>query len=93
MDLVVAFTCGFLTLQAQAGRLEKLLVMMTRRSPFPCFQGKDTPESIVKKLRCVRLKIFQTTKYIYYFLSRMPLSLWSTKAGFIRTGGFGGCNK
>lgn len=52
MDLVVAFTCGFLTLQAHGGRLVKLLGMMTQKSPFPCFQGKDPPESIVKKLRC-----------------------------------------
>lgn len=54
MDLVVAFTCGFLTLQAHGGRLVKLLGMMTQKSPFPCFQGKDPPESIVKKLRYTR---------------------------------------
>ncbi|CAN0558260.1 unnamed protein product [Laminaria digitata] len=51
MDLVVAFTCGFLTLQSHGGRLVKLLGMMTQKSPFPCFQGKDPPESIVAKLR------------------------------------------
>lgn len=51
MDFVVAFTCGFLTLQSHGGRLVKLLGMMTQKSPFPCFQGKDPPESIVKKLR------------------------------------------
>ncbi|CAM9289491.1 unnamed protein product [Ectocarpus sp. 4 AP-2014] len=50
MDFVVAFTCGFLTLQAHGGRLVKLLGMMTQKSPFPCFQGKDPPESIVAKL-------------------------------------------
>ena len=51
MDFVVAFTCGFLTMQAHVGLFVKLLGMMTQKSPFPCFQGKDSPENIVKKLK------------------------------------------
>lgn len=70
MDLVVAFTCGFLTLQAHTGRLVKLLSMMTQRSPFPCFQGKDPPESIVKKLRCsfVSPVSFLCLHFFFFFL-------------------------
>ncbi|CAN0415320.1 unnamed protein product, partial [Discosporangium mesarthrocarpum] len=50
MDFVVAFTCGFLTLQAQSSRLVTLLEMTTQDSPLPCFHGKDT-EDVLNKLR------------------------------------------
>ncbi|CAN0090308.1 unnamed protein product, partial [Phaeothamnion confervicola] len=49
-EFVVEFTCGFLALQAQRDRIVTLVEMLTRESPFPCFQDKDTA-SILHKLR------------------------------------------
>ena len=50
LEFVTQFIMGFLTLQAQKERLITLVEMLTEKSPFPCFQGKDT-KMILKKLR------------------------------------------
>ncbi|CAM9557672.1 unnamed protein product [Chrysoparadoxa australica] len=49
-SFVYSFTCGYLALQANALRIIKLVAIMGKDSPYPCFQGKDI-DDITRRLR------------------------------------------